>query len=101
MAIGGRTDVGVDPPYFVFAFRLADRPAADEFPTGFWVDNPDTGKWTKRTVSGRTVLAGEPAMVDQTEHLRGWPHVYDSGTVHFRVVTDEEAWAADAIRQLP
>jgi hypothetical protein len=40
-------------------------------------------------------------MVDQTEHLRGWPHVYDSGTVHFRVVTDEEAWAADAIRQLP
>ena len=100
LAIAGRSDVDVDPPYFVNAYRFAGFPA-DGLPRELGIDNPDPGAWTEATVGGKPVLVGTEAMLDQTGHLLGRPYLYNSGDIRFVVATNDEAWAADALGQLP
>jgi len=99
-AIGGRSDVALDPPYFVNAYRFGSLPAS-ELPRGLGIDHPEAGAWKEARVGGKAVLVGSEAMFDQGEHVRGRPYVYNSGSTRFLVATDHEAWAADALRQLP
>jgi hypothetical protein len=99
MAVAGRSDVEADPPYFVFAHRIKSVPAVMLGP-GQTVDRPDAGPWSLVTLGGRTVLVGTEAMVDQTEHMRGRPYLYDVGDVRFTVFTDDEAWALEALARL-
>jgi len=65
------------------------------------VDNPELDDWTEVEIAGRRVLRGVQAMVMQTEHARGIPYIYDVGDLHFGVVTDDEAWANEAVGLLP
>ena len=99
MAVAGRSNVKADPPYFVFAHRIRSVPAVMLEP-GQTVDRPDAGPWSMVTLGGRTVPVGTEAMFDQTEHVRGRPYLYDVGDVRFTVVTDDEAWAQEALARL-
>lgn len=99
MAVGGRSDVEGDPPYFVFAHRIKSVPAVWLEP-GHTVDYPDAGTWSQLTLGGRTVRVGTEAMLPQTQHVRGRPYVYDVGDVRFTIVTEDEAWATDALSGL-
>lgn len=99
IAIGGRSDVTGDPPYFVLAYRLTGHPPA-EFPTGIGVDHPETGTWHEVKIGGKDVLVGEPSMIDQTEHARGRPFVWNGVSAHYVVVTDDDAWAKEVLTAL-
>lgn len=99
VAIGGRSDVTGDPPYFVLAYRLTGHAPA-EFPRGIGVDRPETGTWHKVQIGGKDVFVGEPSMIDQTEHARGWPFVWDGASAHYLVVTDDDAWAKEVLTAL-
>jgi hypothetical protein len=46
------------------------------------------------------VLVGETVAMDQTEHTRGRPYVWNSPTVLYLIVTDDEAWASEVLRAL-
>lgn len=98
-AVAGRSKP-TDPPYFVTAYRFGDV-QAEALPRGLGVDNPDAGAWSQVTVGGKLVFVGTQAMLDQTEHVRGRPYVYDSANTRFLLATDDDAWAADALSQLP
>ena len=106
LAVDGRSGPN-DPPFFVNALRIKGLPT-DQWrstlgldPGAFEVDHLTAGTFTKATVGGKVVLRGVLAMIDQTTHARGLPYVYSTGDVQFVVVTDDPAWAADAMRQLP
>ncbi len=98
-AVAGRS-APTDPPYFVTAYRFGDI-QAKALPRGLGVDNPEAGAWSQSTVGGKLVFVGTQAMFDQTEHVRGRPYVYDSANTRFLLATEDEAWAADALSQLP
>jgi|SRR5580765_359544 len=98
-AVAGRSAPS-DPPYFVTAYRFGDV-QAEALPRGLGVDSPEAGAWSQATVGGKLVFVGTQAMLDQTEHVRGRPYVYDSANTRFLLATDDEAWAADALSQLP
>ena len=106
MAVDGRS-VLTDPPYFVNAMRFAGIPTsqlADRLgiPLGaFLVDDPTAGTFTTMSLGGKQVMRGTVAMIAQSIHERGLPYIYDVGDVRFVVITDSEAWAADALQQLP
>ena len=40
-------------------------------------------------------------MLDQTEHIRGRPYLYQTDDAMYLVVTDDDKWALEAIKQLP
>jgi hypothetical protein len=91
----------------VYAFRLP--PAARDLlggraleVTGF---TRDTDEWITddREIGGKLVAVGPPDLIRQTAHQRGRPYLYGSTAlgVSFIVVTDDEAWAEEAIRALP
>lgn len=105
-ATAGRSDLA-DPPYFVLAFRI---PAAAADLLGGYATaaagfTRDTGEWQleRRTIAGKGVDVGPVDLLVQSEHQRGRPYLYwslalDTG---FIVITDDETWAEEAIRQLP
>jgi hypothetical protein len=106
--VAGRS-VLTDPPFFVFG---AGRGTQDEVEatlalmfglTGFTdVKNaPDLSLYEERTIAGKTVYVGRADMIRQSEHQRGRPYLYQTDEYMFLVITDDEAWAEDAIRQLP
>lgn len=106
--VAGRS-VLTDPPFFVFG---AGRGTQDEVEatldlmfglTGFTdVKNaPDLSLYEERTIAGKTVYVGRADMVRQSEHQRGRPYLYQTDEYMFLVITDDDAWAEDAIRQLP
>jgi hypothetical protein len=99
MAVAGRSDVAIDPPYFVHAFCFRTVPA-DTLHPGVGVQHPDAGSWTPVTFGRRDVSVGTEEMVDQTEHMAGRPYVYNVGDVRFVVTAGDESWAADAIAHL-
>jgi hypothetical protein len=104
--IAGRSDLA-DPPYFVHAFRI---PAAARdllggraiAATGFTRDT-DAWEMEDRVIGGKEVAVGPLDVIRQTEHQRGRPYLYGSTAldVSFIVITDDEAWAEEAIRALP
>ena len=95
-----------DPPYFVIAIRFKGI-AADQLPPQLGVQdlgNPqasfDSG-WQAVTIAGKAIERGRPDMIGVSEHIRGTPYAYNHGDVRFVVVSDNAAWVADALRQLP
>jgi hypothetical protein len=108
--IAGRTDTAKDPPYFVFA--AARTYNADEINLASWLmfggamfkDATAAGNlalYDEQTIAGRDVWVGTEDMLEQSTHQRGRPYLYQTETTMYLVITDDEAWAADAIRQLP
>ena len=98
-ATAGRDSLD-DPPYFVIVLQIRGYLAQKLGPRTY-VDHPEAGEFEQVTIGGKQVWRGVPEMVEQTEHLRGTPYVYLSGEYGFAIVTDDPAWAADAIAQLP
>jgi hypothetical protein len=47
------------------------------------------------------VYVGNIGMIAQSEHIRGTPYLIDTPDFGLIVVTDDPAWAEDAISQLP
>jgi hypothetical protein len=107
--IAGRSDLA-HPPFFVYGVvRPADRNAADlaealmiaggGFKDGSAViESPD---WTMTNLGDHAVLGGTSAMLKQDEHQRGTPYIVKTEHFTFLVITDDEAWAREAIGQLP
>ena len=100
---------GLDPPYVVYA---ATRPLAvseQDLATfllllGAGYKDPvriDLSMYAPRTMAGRVVFVGSESMVNQDERHRGKPYLYQTDTTMFIVLTDDDAWAEDAISQLP
>jgi hypothetical protein len=108
-AIAGRSDTSTDPPYFVFAtWQPADDEEADValalLARSAGIDPNqlyDGTLWRDMSIGGQAVLVGTEGMIEQTEHVRGQPYVYETAEYVFIVVTDDEGWAEDAISQLP
>jgi hypothetical protein len=108
--VAGRSVNATDPPYFVFA---AVRPDQDDevelallllFGGAMYNDiaaGLDLANYDEQTIGGKQVHVGTQTMVVQSEHQRGRPYLYQTDTHLFLVITDDEAWAADAIAQLP
>jgi hypothetical protein len=53
------------------------------------------------TVGGREVYVNRTDVVPQNEHQRGRFYWYTTATHEYLVLTEDEAWAADAFSQLP
>lgn len=108
-AIAGRADVANDPPYFVFAISAPDDPDARDLAVPMLVagagfkngDLPPLDEFTEERIAGHVVQVGTREMIDQSEHLRGLPYLIETPGLDIIVVTDERAWAIDAIAQLP
>jgi hypothetical protein len=110
LAIGGRSNTDTDPPYFVWA---AQRPIAEGeielaaflmFGAADFTDPVAAGdldRYDKRTIAGKVVYVGSPDMVEQNEHQRGRPYLYENDDYMFLVLTDDDAWAEEALAALP
>jgi hypothetical protein len=110
IAIGGRSDTDDDPPYFVWA---AKRPIADaelEL-TAFLMFNGagfrqpftagDLDLYDTLMIAGKTVHVGSADMVEQNDHQRGIPYLYESDGYMFLVLSEDPAWAEEALAALP
>ena len=108
--VAGRSNTKTDPPFFVF---VAARPQTEDqitvalvlmFAGAAFHDVPraiDLTAYEERTIAGKNVYVGTEEMLDQGEHQRGRPYLYQTDTDVFMVVTGDNSWAADAIGQLP
>lgn len=108
--VAGRSNTKDDPPFIVFG---AARPQdADEalMTLGFLLGGAsfhdldkatDLANYQERTITGKQVYEGTVDMLSQDEHQRGRPYLYQTDDYLFVVITDDDAWAADALRQLP
>ena len=108
--VDGRVDTTADPPYFVYAAARPQDPAEVElamlllFGGASFVDvqtAPDLSQYDERTIAGKDVYVGTPAMVEQTSHQRGRPYLHETSDWMFLVISDSDAWATDALSQLP
>jgi hypothetical protein len=109
-AVAGRSDTTADPPYFVF---VAERAPTDKeiglarflvFVGAAFLDPGtagDVSAYDERTIAGKQVYIGTVEMLDQNEHQRGRPYLYQNDDYMFFVIADDDGWAADAIGQLP
>jgi hypothetical protein len=110
-AVAERSNAQDDPPYAIHVMRrppdsapqaqaLADLlfTGSLRFRAGFGLQ---TSTLQSREVGGKPVLVGTPEMLVQDEEQRGRPYLYEADGCVFAVVTDEEAWAADALSRLP
>jgi hypothetical protein len=74
--------------------------AGNQWPSTMGVDHADAAAFHDVVIEGKHVLVGEAAAIDQSEHMRGRPYVWDSPTTHYLIVTDDAAWAAEVLRSL-
>jgi hypothetical protein len=99
-----------DPPYFVWAVSLP----TDETTTNIAVQllmqsigvvDPaaytDEANFHPVTIAGKSVLVGRPELLVQDSHQRGKPFEYGTDENLFVIQTDDDAWAEDALGQLP
>ena len=109
-AVAGRSDTAADPPYFVLAAHRPEQ--ADEIDLTLVLllggarfhdveAGSDLRNYETVTIAGKEVYVGTADMLDQTEHQRGKPYLYQTDDAMFIVITDDDAWAEDAIGQLP
>lgn len=111
LALAGRSDTERDPPYFVYvmyepsdqeaygvAFLILVAAGLSAADPATFADDPS---WATQTVGGKEVQVGAQQLVEQSEHLRGRPYVYETNGHLFAVVADDAAWAADALQHLP
>lgn len=108
--VAGRSNTTEDPPSIVFG---AARPQdADEgtVTLGFLLGGAsfhdldkaaDLANYQERMIAGKQVYEGTVDMLTQGEHQRGRPYLYQTDDYLFVVITDDDAWAADALGQLP
>jgi hypothetical protein len=107
-AVAGRLDVDSDPPYLIHA--VWKPPDTDEIDfvlvlligaVGF-VDlaSADLAGFDERVIHARTVTVGTESMLIQDQHQRGKPYWYETRDHIFVIVTDDEAWAEEAIGKL-
>ena len=108
--VAGRSDTKTDPPYFVYA---AARPANnDEIDLVLYLlfggarfhdiaAASDLTHYQAQTIAGKQVYVGTADMLAQDTHQRGRPYLYQSDQYVFLVITNDDAWAAGAIDQLP
>jgi hypothetical protein len=108
--VAGRSDTKADPPYFVF---VAGRPQdADQITVALVLmfagagfhdasGQVDLTGYEERTIAGKQVYVGTADLLDQGEHQRGKPYLYQTDTNMFMVVADDDHWATDALAQLP
>ena len=99
LAIAGRSDVENDPPYLIFAYRMAGHPGVD-WPSTMALEYPAAAAFEETVLEDKLVLVGDAAAIEQSAHARGRPYVWDGPTVHYLIVTDDEAWAREALRTL-
>lgn len=109
-AVGGRSDTSTDPPYFVW---VANRPLDEDeinltlvllFGGAGYHDvaaGIDPQNYEQRKIAGKEVHVGTEDMLSQNDHQRGRPYFYETEDQMFLLITDDDAWAADAIGQLP
>jgi len=105
-ATAGRSAPG-DPPSLVLAFRIPE--AARDLLGGYAVAaagfTRDTDQWdvVDQFVGGKPVSVGPTDLLVQSEHQRGRPYLYGSTALgtSFIVITDDEAWAEEALLALP
>ena len=107
--VAGRS-IDTDPPSIIYA---AVRPANDDEiglvlylligGAGFHdiAAATDLTHYQSQTIAGRPVYVGTTDMLTQDTHQRGRPYLYQTDRYMFLVITDDDAWAADAISQLP
>lgn len=110
LAIGGRRDTDTDPPYFVWA---AKRPTAEAeieltallmFSAAGFIDPLQArglGTYDTRTIAGKPVHVGSALMVEQNDHQRGVPYLYQNDDYMFLVLSEAPAWAEEALAALP
>ena len=108
--IAGRMDTATDPPFFVFAMaRPADE---DEIGLNLFLllagagvtDIPGAVNlegFEAKPIAGKEVFVGTEAMLGQSAHQRGRPYLYQTRDTMFLVVTDDDAWAEEAVGKLP
>jgi hypothetical protein len=112
-AIAGRTDPVADPPYIIFA---AARPL-DEDETNLnlllllgGAGFNDIGMaafangldgFDEQEISGKQVYVGTVDMLDQDDHQRGLPYLYETDDAMFALVTELATWAEEALSKLP
>jgi hypothetical protein len=111
LALAGRSDTERDPPYFVYVmYEPSDQDAYGIaflilVAAGLGAADPatfaDDPSWETQTVGGKEVQVGAQKLIEQSEHLRGRPYVYETSGHLFAVIADDAAWAADALRHLP
>ena len=99
-----------DPPFFVYA---AVQPMNDAevalvldllFGGAGYKDiagGSDLSNYQVKTIAGKQVYVGTVDMLTQDTHQRGRPYLYQTDAFMFLVVTDQDAWAAEAVGQLP
>jgi hypothetical protein len=109
-AVAGRSDTKTDPPYFVFAAARASTGKEIALAlllmfAGASFLNPvtagDLSAYEERTIARKQVYVGTVEMLGQGEHQRGRPYLYQNDDYMFLIIADDEAWATDAIAQLP
>ena len=108
MAVAGRQKTS-DPPYIIWALRfgaLKGGALEGPVPSSLAMDVMDVDvnqgeRWRDVMIAGKKVLVGNRSMVHQDAHHRGRPYVYITTTAIYTVISDEEAWADEAIRALP
>ena len=54
-----------------------------------------------RMIGGKTVHVGSADMVNQNDHQRGIPYLYENDDYTFLVLSEDPAWAEEAIAALP
>lgn len=108
--VAGRSDTSRDPPYLVFGAWRPWEPDESDLALYLFFEGagyrdpasgPDLSNYEGRTMADKTVFVGTTEMLDQDEHQRGRPYLYQTDDYWFMVVADDDAWAADALGQLP
>jgi len=108
--VAGRSNLSTDPPFFVYgAVRPTDEAEltlvlALLFGGGRFLDIADASdlsRYQEQTIAGKQVYVGTLGMLSQDIHQRGRPFLYQNDQYLFLVITDDDAWAAAAIGQLP
>ena len=108
--VAGRSDLTTDPPYFVY---VAVRPQDDAevalvlallFGGAGFKDiaaAADLNTYQQKTIGGKQVYVGTLDMLGQDAHQRGRPFLYQNDQYLLLVIAGDDAWAADALNQLP
>jgi len=108
MGVAGRSDTQQDPPYFVFVVRDSNDESTNGVALlllfgGLGMDPSAlavAANWEAQVVGGKDVQVGAETLVDQSDHQRGQPYVFETDDYLYVVLSDKEEWAADALKQL-
>ena len=107
MAVAGRSDT-TQPPNIIWGLRfgsLRGDALWGPVPSSLAMDvmhvDPNQGEnWLDATIAGKKVLVGNDLMVHQDRHHRGKPYVLIGNRAIYALITDDEAWAREAIEAL-